>query len=119
MIRDMNFERKYKIQKACKILGLLILCVGYLLAGGYLIEHIEGEHDLSMRTDVRNKLFATLSKYDLSSNDTLVQDIVSVAIEAYEHGIDMAVGYDTNVTSVWNWCTGIFFCNTLLTTVGK
>ena len=116
----MNFERKYTVQKGCKILGLLLLYIGYLLGGGYLIEHIEGENDATMKAELRNKLHNTLRKYDLTPNDTLIKDIVAVALEAHGYGVELedAIDVGVNVTSMWNWLSGVFFCNTLVTTVG-
>lgn len=115
----MNPEYAYKIKNLAFLFVWAVLYVGFVIGGGYLINEIEHEYDFKIRNKVKDKLLFTIQKYNFSPNDTAINDIISAALDAYSYGVKHTGDLEKNLTSFWDWRTGVFFCNTLITTVGK
>lgn len=87
----------------------------YIIVGGAVISSIEGDQDLETKRKRKQKFISTLNKYNFSVNDTAIKEIVSAALDAVEV-INTPVN---DLSSSWNLNSGMFFCNALVTTIGK
>lgn len=90
----------------------------YVVIGGYVITKIEQKNDFDLKVKKKKIFLATLKKFNYSDNNTKIMEIIESAIDAYNHNVLNSYGIE-NITSAWSLSTGIFFCNTLVTTIGE
>ena len=103
------------------ILPIVALLIGYfafLAITGYLFVIIEEKSDDQMKNDRRLEFLRTLDKYNISYNNTMINEIITAAVNVFDvNGLDVT-DYTKRVASEWNIGSSVFFAGTVVTTIG-
>ena len=119
-MRNSGFLRKNsKLRVAINITCWILFYFLFIVIGGLVIRLIEEENDIKLKQEKQKHILTTLKKYNLSTNESSVIEIVRAVIEANEYG---AIRNMNNITepilTIWSLAASVFFCSTIVTTIG-
>lgn len=101
------------------ILGPLLGYFAFLILAGFVLVLIEQGDDEKVKDSKRLEFLKVLDKYNISYNDTMIQEVVNAASEAIAvSGIDLT-DYKRKLGSEWHIGSAVFFAGTIVTTIGK
>ena len=110
---------KQDVLYVCGLIGWVWFYFGFLFVGGVIITTIEKDPDFKLKTEKRNEFLAVLAKYNVSIYDEKMKEIIVAATAAYEvDGLDFD-DLNKSVASSWHLGSAVFFCSTVVTTIGK
>lgn len=107
------------VKYVCGIFGWIIFYFIYLLLGGICMLYIERDNDSQLKSESRKKLLEVLSKHNLTANSTATKEIISAVIHASDVDGIKIENINEHVDSSWNIAVAVFFCSTIVTTIGK
>ena len=118
-VTDKKEKPKNKYKGALEMLSWLLGYFAFLVVGGYCITAIEHDNDKEVKNTNRLRLLDVLQRHGKLPNDTMVLEIIEAATDLVSvkglHLNDLTAEVD----STWGFGGGIFFCATLVTTIGK
>lgn len=116
-VTDKKPKSKYK--GALEMFGWLLGYNAFLIIGGFCITTIERDNDKEIKNSHRQNLLAVIQKHGKLPNDTMVLEILEAASDLISvKGLYLG-DLTAEVDSTWGLGGGIFFCATLVTTIGK
>ena len=101
------------------IVGWIIGYFLFLTLGGFLFLVLERSNDETLKNKKRKEFLEVLASYNISTNDTIIRNIVTAAIHAHDFNSLNLTNYNTEVSSEWNLGSAVFFAGTIVTTIGK
>ena len=112
-----NFKNKLKspLQLTLWIFSYFV----FLSIGGFCIKLIEEDNDRTLKNTQRENLLAVLEKYNFTSNNTMVKEIIKAAVKVYSVKGLYLDNLEAEVDTTWTWSGGLFFSATLVTTIGE
>eukprot|EP00794_Sanderia_malayensis_P020637 gene20637-22672_t len=76
------------------------------------------DNDENLKNEKRRKFLEILTKHNISANNTVIAEIVTAAISASKvNGLDLS-DFTEIAPSDWNLGSAVFFCGTIVTTIG-
>lgn len=112
-------HKNSKLRVAINITCWVLFYFLFIFIGGLVIQLIEKEHDIKLKQEKQKHILTTLKKYNLSTNDSSVIEIVRAVIEAKEYGAIENVNNITEpILTIWSLAASVFFCSTIVTTIG-
>ncbi|XP_057316407.1 potassium channel subfamily K member 6-like [Hydractinia symbiolongicarpus] len=106
------------VKYVCGIFGWIIFYFIYLLLGGICMLYIERDNDSQLKSEIRKKLLEVLSKHNLTANSTATKEIISAVIHASDADAIKIENISEDVDPSWNIAVAVFFCSTIVTTIG-
>ena len=110
-----------KVRKWFYILRLPILFTIYLIfliIGAAIIQGIESGQDKDVRNSERSRLLKVLRKYNISTKDPKIKEILRAAFNAMRVDALKLDTMDDELDGRWKFTGSLFFIGTLVTTIG-
>ena len=112
-------QKNSKLKAAINITCWVLFYFLFIFIGGLVIKLLEEENDIKLKQEKQKHILTTLKKYNLSTNDSSVMEIVRAVIEANEYGAIRNVNNITEpILTIWSLGASVFFCSTIVTTIG-
>ena len=116
---DSNKTKQRNYKETLEMFGWFLGYFAFLVIGGVCITAIEHDNDKHIKNTKRLRLLGVLKKHGKQPNDTMVLEILAAASETQSvNGLYLG-DITAEVESTWGFNGGIFYCATLITTIGK
>lgn len=114
----MHLFKKLGCDTILPIIAILLGYFAFLTLAGYLFIVIERENDEKVKDNQRLEFLKALDKYNVSYNNTMINEIIKAAINAFDvNGLDLN-DYSKQMPSEWHIGSSVFFAGTVVTTIG-
>ena len=115
----MHIFKKLGCATILPIFALLLGYFAFLILCGYIFVVIEEDDDEQTKTSRRLAFLRTLDKYNISYNNSMIQEIVAAAANVFDvNGLDLN-DYTKHIHSEWDIGSSVFFAGTIVTTIGE
>ena len=114
----MSLFKKLGCGTILPIIAILLGYFAFLTIFGFLFVVIERGNDEKVKNDRRKELLKKLDKYNISYNSTMINEIITAAVNVFDvNGLDIN-DFNNQVASDWHIGSSVFFAGTIVTTIG-